>query len=325
MNKRMIYLISLIAELSKKMNISKIYSTKFLNSGNKYLSPTEIIRIEDLTDHFVTAGIVGREEILPIVDKSGFTITEFEPDVIGAQAIYSPSDIIQLQAGIPLITSTGNEIPTIKQLENKYSRIIAAAIGNKFERMCAEAYLKGTYVDKDGLLINVGVVDNKSLSFTAKTICSDEILALLLKYHTKHGMFPKIEVGEKIFTALKNEANNTRQNINNVKFVFGEQPYLELGEKKIELLTNSKDTTGEVINTQNMIILSDPKGLAVGYGCLMYGDIKSNESKLIRAEMIAGDTRVEETSGSKGLWGKSAPMPIILSLEKFERYEVTFA
>lgn len=325
MDKRMIYLISLIAELSKRMDIPRVYSTKFLNSGNKYLSPTERIRIEDLTDYFVTAGIVGRDEILPIVDKNGFAVTEFEPDIIGAQALFSPSDIIQLQAGIPLITSTGNEIPTIKQLENKYSRIIAAALGNKFERMCAEAYLKGTYVDKDGVLINVGVTENKSLSFTAKTVYSDEILALLLKYHTKHGMFPKVEIGEKIFTALKNEANNSRQNINNVKFVFGEQPYLELGEKKIELLTNGKDATGEVIDTQNMIILSDPKGLAVGYGCLMYGDIKSNESKLIRAELIAGDTRVEETSGSKGLWGKSAPMPIVLSLEKFERYEVTFA
>ena len=41
MNKRMIYLISLIAEMSQKLNIPKRYSKKFINSGNEYLSPTE--------------------------------------------------------------------------------------------------------------------------------------------------------------------------------------------------------------------------------------------------------------------------------------------
>lgn len=325
MDKRMIYLISLIAELSKKIDIPKTYSTKFLNSGNKYLSPTEIIRIEDLTDYFVTAGIVGRSEILPIIDKDGFRITEFEPDIIGAQALYSASDIIQLQAGVPMITSTGAEIPTIKQMENKYSRILASAVGNKFERMCAEVYLKGTYLDKNGKKLNVGVIDDKTLQFNSKTIYSDEILKLLLNFHTKYGIFPQIEVGETIFTALKNEANNTRQNINGVKFVFGEKPYLELGQKKIDLLTNAKDSTGAVIETKDLIILSDPKNLAVGYGCLMYGEIKSNESKLVRAEIIAGDTRVDETTGSKGLWAKSAPMPILLSTDRFERYKVTIS
>ena len=48
MNKRMIYLISLIAEMSQKLNIPKRYSKKFINSGNEYLSPTEKIRLEDI-------------------------------------------------------------------------------------------------------------------------------------------------------------------------------------------------------------------------------------------------------------------------------------
>ena len=67
MNKRMIYLISLIAEMSQKLNIPKRYSKKFINSGNEYLSPTEKIRIEDLTDHFVTAGIVEQKFYLFLV------------------------------------------------------------------------------------------------------------------------------------------------------------------------------------------------------------------------------------------------------------------
>lgn len=325
MDKKMIYLISLIAELNKKIDIPKRYSTKFLNSGNKYLSPTERIRIEDLTDYFVTAGIVGRDEILPIVDKDGFTITEFEPDIIGLQALYSASDVIQLQAGVPMITATGNEVPTIKQLEYKYSKILASAIGNKFERMCSEVYLKGNYVDKNGKNIIVGVSEDKTLQFNNKTIYSDEILKLILAFHRNYGIFPLVEVGETIFTALKNEANNTRQNINGVKFVFGENPYLEIGQKKIELLTNGKDSTGKVIETKDLIILSDPKNLAVGYGCLMYGDIKTNESKLVRAEVVAGEARVDETTGSKGLWAKSAPMPILLSTKRFERYKVTIS
>lgn len=317
MNKRMIYLISLIAEMSQKLNIPKRYSTKFLNSGNEYLSPTEKIRIEDLTDHFVTAGIVGRTEVLPILGKDGYRVIEFEPDIIGGQFPYTASDLIQLKAGLPMYTKTGAEIPTIKQLEAKYSRMIAAAIDNRFEKQCAEVYLKGTYTDKD----------KKALSWTnGTTIFADEVLKLALAYQTKHGIWPEIEVGETIFNAIKNEANDTRQNINKVEFrVEGNKPYLLIGTQRIELLVNAKGTDDKEIDTKNLIILSNVNNLAVGYGCLVYGDVQSNESVLVRAKVIAGDTKVDETTGSKGLWGKSAPMPIILSTAKFERYKVTIS
>lgn len=327
MNKRMIYLISLIAEMSQKLNIPKRYSTKFLNSGNEYISPTEKIRIDDLTDHFVTAGIVGRTEVLPILGKDGYKVIEFEPDIIGGQFPYSASDLIQLKAGLPMYTKTGAEIPTIKQLEAKYSRMIAAAIDNRFEKQCAEVYLKGTYTDKDKKALEVGVKTDKALSWTnGTTIFADEVLKLALAYQTKHGIWPEIEVGEAIFNAIKNEANDTRQNINKVEFRVEEnKPYLLIGTQRIELLVNAKGTDNKEIETKNLIILSNINNLAVGYGCLVYGDVQSNESVLVRAKVIAGDTKVDETTGSKGLWGKSAPMPIILSTAKFERYKVTIS
>ncbi|CAK7053422.1 hypothetical protein [Fusobacterium varium] len=322
MEKRMIYLISLIAELSQKIDIPKVYSKKFEASGNKYLSPTERIRIIDLMDHFITAGIVGRSEVLPILGKDGDQITEFEPDIIGGQFPYSASDVTQLMAGVPMYTATGNEIPTIQQMEVKYSKKIAAAIGNRFEKQCAEVYLKGTYTDKDKKVLNVGVTEEENLTWTGKKI-STEILNIILAYHTKHGVFPNVEVGEKIFNAIKDEADNSKQNINGVKFIFGETPYLELGQKKIELLYNAKDSQDKIIDVSNKVILSIPKNLAVGYGCLTYGDAKTNETKILRSEFIAGDTRVDETTGNKGLWGKSAPMPIVLSTAKFKRYTIT--
>lgn len=327
MNKRMIYLISLIAEMSQKLNIPKRYSKKFINSGNEYLSPTEKIRIEDLTDHFVTAGIVGRTEVLPILGKDGYRVMEFEPDIIGGQFPYSASDLIQLKAGLPMYTKTGAEIPTIKQLEAKYSRMIAAAIDNRFEKQCAEAYLKGTYTDKDKKVFEVGVKSDKPLSWTkGTTVFVDEVLKLALAYQTKNGVWPEIEVGETIFNAIKNEANDTRQNINKVEFrVDGNEPFLMIGTQKVGLLVNVKGTDDKEIDTKNLIILSNVNNLAVGYGCLVYGDIANNESVLVRSKVIAGDTKVDETTGSKGLWGKSAPMPVILSTAKFERYKVTIS
>lgn len=327
MDKRMIYLISLIAEMSQKLNISKRYSTKFLSSGNEYISPTEKIRIDDLTDHFVTAGIVGRTEVLPILGKDGYKAIDFEPDIIGGQFPYSASDLIQLRAGLHMYTKTGTEIPTIKQLEAKYSRMIAAAIDNKFEKQCAEVYLKGTYTDKDKKVLEVGVKTDKALSWTkGKNIFVDEILDLALAYQTKHGVWPEIEVGKDIFNAIKNEANDTKQNINKVEFrVDGNEPYLMIGAQKVGLLINAKGTDDKEIDTKNLIVLSNVNNLAVGYGCLVYGDVKTNESILVRAKLIAGDTKVDETTGSKGLWGKSAPMPIVLATAKFERYKVTIS
>ena len=326
MNKRMIYLISLIAEMAKKLNIQNVYSKKFQASGIEYLSPTEIIRIEDMTDFFVTAGIVGRTDVLPVVGKDGHQIIEFEPDIIGAQYFYSPTDLITVQAGVPVITETGNEISSMEQLEAKAARILAAAIENRFEKQCAQVYLKGTYVDKDGKTLNVGVTNEETLNWTAKTKYSDEILKLALDYQSLHGEFPKIEVGLTVFNALKNEANDTRQNINNVKFVYGENPYLEIGgQLKVELLVNAKGTDDKIIDVKDLMILSTSSNLAVGYGCLAYGDVKTNSSKLVKGKTVAGDLRVEEMTGSAGLWSKSAPMPILLSLNKFKRYKVTIA
>lgn len=226
-----------------------------------------------------------------------------------------------------MYTKTGAEIPTIKQMEAKYSRLIAAAIDNRFEKQCAEVYLKGTYTDKNKKAHEVGVKADKPLSWTnGTTVFVDEVLKLALAYQTKHGMWPEIEVGENIFNAIKNEANDTRQNINKVEFrVDGNEPYLMIGTQKVELLVNAKGTDDKEIDTKNLIILSNVNNLAVGYGCLTYGDVAKNESVLVRSKVIAGDTKVEETTGSKGLWGKSAPMPLVLSTTKFERYKVTIS
>lgn len=325
MGKRMIYLINLIAEMAKKLNIPKTYSSKFIASGNEYLSPTEKIRIEDMNDFFVTAGIVGRTDILPVIGKDGYEVIEFEPDIIGGQYFYSPTDLITVQAGVPTLTKTGSEISSIEQLEAKAARIIAASIENRFERQCAQVYLKGTYTDKDGKVLNVGTTGEESKTWATKSKYSDELLKLCLDYQTKYGEFPKVEVGLTVFNALKNEANDTRQNINNVRFVFGATPYLEVSGQKIDLLVDAKGVDNVLIDTKDLVILSTTSNLAVGYGCLQYGDVKSNASKLVKAKTVAGDLRVESMTGSSGLWGKSAPMPLILNTNKFKRYKIAIS
>ena len=325
MDKRMIYLINLIAEMAKKLNIPKTYSSKFIASGNEYLSPTEKIRIEDMNDFFVTAGIVGRTDILPVIGKDGYEVIEFEPDIIGGQYFYSPTDLITVQAGVPTLTKTGSEISSIEQLEAKAARIIAASIENRFERQCAQVYLKGTYTDKDGKVLNVGTTEEESKTWATKSKYSDELLKLCLDYQTKYGEFPKVEVGLTVFNALKNEANDTRQNINNVRFVFGATPYLEVSGQKIDLLVDAKGVDNVLIDTKDLVILSTTSNLAVGYGCLQYGDVKSNASKLVKAKTVAGDLRVESMTGSSGLWGKSAPMPLLLNVNKFKRYKIAIS
>lgn len=322
MNKKMIYLAALINAATQQINVPQTYSTKFKTSGNAYLSPTEKIRVDELADHFVVAGIVGRNEVLPILGKDGFSTIEFAPDIIGGQFTYTPTDVIQLQAGVPTYTKDGSVVESAKALEVKYAKIARAAIANKFERQCAEVYLKGTYTGEDKKPLTVGKKENKTLTLTGKK-CSDEIIKLFLDYRKKFNVSPKMEVGMSVFNSIKNEANDSNQNVNGVKFQMGDVPKLTIGNFVIEMLEDTKGPNGDLIDTSKTIILSDPKGLAVGYGCLQYGDIKTNESKLIKAEMIAGELRVEETSGQKGIWAKSAPMPIILTLDKFVRYTVT--
>ncbi|MGB6129617.1 MAG: hypothetical protein WBG30_12760 [Psychrilyobacter sp.] len=323
MNKRMIWLAALLNAATQKLEVPKTYSSKFEGSGNKYLSPTEMIRVDDMMDHFVVAGIVGRNEVLPILGKDGFSKLEFEPDIIGGEFPYSASDITTVNAGVPTYTTNGKIIDSVKAMEAKYVKMGAAAIVNKFERQCVDAYLKGIYIDKKGKELNVGVKTNKSLALASKII-SDVILGLALDWTTKKGGRPKIEVGLTVFNKIKNEANDTKQNINKVSFSYTDTgASLQVGALKIELLVDGIGTDGKVVDTSKMIILSDPKTLAVGYGCLTYGDVKTNETKIIKAEKLAGETRVEATSGSKGIWTKSAPMPVLANIKKYIRYVAT--
>ncbi len=323
MDKRMIWLAALLNAATQKLEVPKTYSSKFEGSGNKYLSPTEKIRIDDMMDHFVVAGIVGRNEVLPILGKDGYSKLEFEPDVIGGEFPYSASDLTTVKAGVPTYTTDGKVINSAKAMEAKYIKMGAAAIINKFERQCVDAYLKGIYIDEKGKELVVGVKANKTLALSSKVV-SDEILKLVLEWTSKYGGRPKIEVGLELFNAIKNEANDTKQNINKVSFLYTDGgASLQIGALKIELLVDGAGTDGKIVDTSKMLILSDPKILAIGYGCLVYGDIKTNESKIIKAEKIAGETRVEATSGSKGIWTKSAPMPILANAKKYVRYVVT--
>ena len=107
--------------------------------------------------------------------------------------------------------------------------------------------------------------------------------------------------------------------------MYGAAPYLEVSGQRIDLLVDAKGVDNVLIETKDLIILSTPSNLAVGYGCLQYGDVKTNASKLVKAKVIAGDLRVEAMTGSSGLWGKSAPMPLLLNVNKFKRYKVTIA
>jgi hypothetical protein len=326
MNEKMIFLISLIAAAQQKIQSSQIYTKKFLSAGNKYLSPTETIRIDDMLDHFVVAGIVGRKDVLPLLKKDGFKKTEFEPDIIGGTYPYSASDIINLRAGIPTYTTDGKEITSEKALEVKYAKLSGAAIYNRIERQCVDAYLKGTYTDKDGEVHNVGTTGVGTTFALVDKVVSDEVLKKITAYIKTNKIVPKVEAGITIFNAIKNEARSSETNINKVDFTYeGETAVLTIAGKRVEMLIDGIGTDGINIDTANMLILSDPNTLAVGHGCLTWGDVKTNETKLAKAELIAGELKVEETTGQKGLWAKSAPMPVVLNKDKFLRFKCTWA
>ena len=324
MTDKMIEIVALINAAKQKIKVPTTYSNRFFASGNKYLSNTEKIRIDEMNDHFINAGIVGRNDILPILNKDGFQTIEMEPDIIGGQFHYSASDLTNIKAGVPTYTTDGKAIDSIGAMKAKYSKMAAASIVNRLERQAADAYLKGTYTDKGGKIHDVGVTGSgTALSFTDK-VASDEIIKKVTAYRKKYGVTPKTEAGINLFNKVKNEAKDASTNINGVTFQFGENEItLSIGALKIVLLEDATGTDGNNIDTSNMLILSDPNTLAVGYGCLVYGDVASNASVLARAETVAGELRVEETTGNGGVWAKSAPMPLIANVNKFNRYNCT--
>lgn len=323
MNKTMITIIALIN--AAKYNLPQPYHNKFIISNNYFDAITSKIRLDDLYSHFVEAGVVERGDKLPVIKVNGFDKLEIEPPIVGGTFNYSSEDLIGLQAGIPEYTQNGSELTAEESLKKKYTAIAKASIENRKERMAADIFLTGKTSGPKGEEIDMGLNEVKTLVLTGKNV-TDEIMNLISDYFTKHSVTPTVEVGIEIFNKIKNEAKDVKQNLNKIS-VFGNPAdlssmYLTINEFKIGLLTKHK--SGEtLIDPKNRITLYNPVSMGVAYAGLTYGDIKTNSTKVIKSRLLANETIVDDVDGSKGIWAKSAPLPLVINVKQFERYDIT--
>jgi tartrate dehydratase beta subunit/fumarate hydratase class I family protein len=321
MTKEMIAIIAMIN--AAKYNIAQNYFKKF--TANKYQSITSKIRVDDMASYFVTAGIVGRMDELPEIKVNGFGTLEVEPDIVGGTTPFTPTDLLEVKAGIPTYIN-GKTIPAKDRVKAKHVKILKSGIENRKEKMAAEIFLNGSTYDKGGKLVSFGLATASALDFTDK-VASDLIEDLIVQYQSKYGIVPTVEVGRDVFNKVKNEARDVRQNINNVSVIANPSNPMEMAltinGRKISLLMDAIDTKGNTIDASKRITLYDTNRMATAYAGLSYGDIKSNATNIVATELLAGETRVSETIGSKGLWAKSAPLPVVVDVKTFIRYNAT--
>ncbi|MCJ8342475.1 MAG: hypothetical protein MJH09_06450 [Cetobacterium sp.] len=319
MNKTMIMIIALVS--AAKYSYPQPYLNKFIGNNNYYDAITEKIRLDDLYTHFIEAGIVNRNDELPIIKVNGFDKLEVEPPIVGGEIPYSASDLLALGAGVPEYTIDGQILTAEDTLKKKYSTILKASIENRKEVMAGDIFLTGKTIGPHGEEIDMGLEKEKSLTLTGKNV-TDEISSLISNYYIKHAIAPTIDVGINIFNKIKSEALNAKQNVN--KVVIHGNPadpsnmYLTVNDIKIGLLSRHKK-----IDPANKIVLYNPLVMGLAFAGLTYGDIKTNETKVVKARLLANETRVTEQNGSKGLWAKSAPLPLVINIKQFERYNVT--
>lgn len=319
MNKTMIMIIALIS--AAKYNYPQPYLNKFTASNNYYESITEKIRLDDLYSHFTEAGVVNRNDELPIIKVNGFDKLEVEPPIVGGEIPYSASDLLVLAAGVPEYTTDGKMLTSEEALKKKYSTILKAAIENRKEVMAGDIFLTGKTLGPHGEEIDMGLEEEKSLTLTGKNV-TDEITAMISEYYTKHSIIPTVDVGINIFNKIKNEALNAKQNINKVT-VHGNPAdptnmFLTINDNmRIGLLSRHKK-----IDPANKIIMSNPFVMGLAFAGLTYGNTKTNNVEVVKARLLANETRVSD-QGYKGLWAKSAPLPLVINVKQFERYNVT--
>lgn len=319
MNKTMIMIIALVS--AAKYSYPQPYLNKFIGNNNYYDAITEKIRLDDLYTHFIEAGVVNRNDELPIIKVNGFDKLEVEPPIVGGEIPYSASDLLALGAGVPEYTADGQILTAEDTLKKKYSTILKASIENRKEVMAGDIFLTGKTIGPHGEEIDMGLENEKSLILTGKNV-TDEISSLISNYYIKHAIAPTIDVGINIFNKIKSEALNAKQNVN--KVVIHGNPadpsnmYLTVNDIKIGLLSRHKK-----IDPANKIVLYNPLVMGLAFAGLTYGDIKTNETKVVKARLLASETRVTEQNGSKGLWAKSAPLPLVINIKQFERYNVT--
>lgn len=323
MNKTMIQIIALIA--AAKFSLPQPYLNKFVINNNYFDAITSKIRLDDLYSHFVEAGVVNRGDKLPVIKVNGFDKLEIEPPIVGGTFNYSSDDLIALQAGISEYTINGSELTAEESLKKKYTTIAKASIENRKERMAADIFLTGKTRGPNNEEIDMGLEEIKTLNLTGKNV-TDELMNLMSDYFTKHSVTPAVDVGIDIFNKIKEETKNIKQNLNKIA-VYGNPSdlgsmYLTINEFKIGLLTKHK-SDDTLINPKNRVVLYNNLSMGVAFAGLTYGDIKTNSTKVIKSRLLADETRVDEIDGSKGLWAKSAPLPLVINVKQFERYNVT--
>lgn len=325
MNERMIYLTALITAAMQKTRIKTNYTDRFKASGNTFTSPTDEIKVDEMMDYFAFAGVVEKGAQLPILGSDGIQRLTLKPDDIGSDLPYTALDILNIRAGVPKLTTSGQEISAIESVEAKKIKLGTAAMINTLEAQCAEAYLLGTYTDAAKQELTVGVKTNKTITF-AKGGIAQKLLLEAEDWSTKKATgFPLIELGANVFGALRQELEQQGQNMSAARVTITEKgSEISIGALKITLLPFGIKKGGKKIDTSNMMIMSAPEAVGLGYACLTVGNVETNDVQLVQAEYVGGEERVT-SQGKKGLFVKSSPMPFIIDPKKFVRYTVTIS
>lgn len=325
MNKTMIYLTALV--IASKNRIPKTYLGEFMAGGLKVTAPTKEVQIDFLRNYFLSTNLISRGETFKIMTKDGFGKTSVIPDLIAPKFTLGLDDVLAMQPGAPQQMVNGAIIDSIKNVQAKYADMIKATIDNTKERLAAEVFINGSFLDALGEIVSYDLKPVQPFVVATTASMEQELFELIQDYQTRHGIVPEVKVGKNIINRLKEEAKGNNINVSNFAIRYStnadgvEETLVEVNGKVIKLMVDAKTLQGATLDVSNRVTLYRPERLAEVYAGISYGDPVTNEMKVVAAEVVAGENAVVTEDGQKQIWGQSAFMPVIVDKVSFERYD----
>ena len=312
-------------ELIGAISAIEARSTPFWNLFKKnkvpYMALSTTIRVDEVMEHLVKAKLVPRGTVLQPIEVGGFSTVTIKPDILSASVGVSAEDTILQQPGELAIVNGQKMKASTYDRVLKLTTIKSAIEGSK-EDMAASVFLTGKTKDASGVEVNLGLKEPNAVNKEKTESWLSFFRKQVSDYKKKHNTLPdRIFVGTDIADSLAAYIESSNNPL------LGVQVKLEDGQIKYELknfpitIETYPDSDTETDTSKSMTLFKELCLFPVYAGLSYVGT--TGKPEMIRSDVVVIETKANEETGQQKLGATSAPFPLIVRPDLFERYTVT--
>lgn len=308
----------LIGAISVINTVKTPYWDMFAKARAPYMALSNVIRVDEVMNTLIEAGIVARGTSLPSLTIDGHSTVTVKPDVVGGSIGISALDTLNANAG-EVVVVNGEQIKVSKYDETKKLETLKSSIDNTKEKMATQALLTGEVATAGGKKVNLALNAETEITKTEKTYLSF-FTRIVNNYFQETGHYPsRILIGSDIIDGIITDIQTSPKGIEMYSISATANGGMKISITGVGVTIEGFPINSIGVDTSSKIhVMNDATFVPIYAGLEFIGTTGSPE--MIRAEVISDITAANEETGTSKIFAKSAPFPVIILPNLLKRY-----